>query len=278
MLRYPKKVTAHMGSSLDEWRICKEAIHRLLEKRGWRLLGISEDDLVSATLDDLHNEGCALGEASIKRCGARQYVVAFHRACRADGTQLQVEAFQCLGERLARIVLHKTGDEDQAKDCAQRALRIIYEKLDTCADPKCFFSWTRAIVLHELYQDLRQKRRHPQVSLDETPDFEGEEVVAGETNIGQSTVEAPENLFAEAEGDIAAKQLLQQVQQVLGESRQWQVVAEFYLNGRSYSEIAALLHTTTNNVYLIMHRAIQKLRSDSQLMQELRGFFDSDRS
>jgi len=266
-----------MGSSSDEWRICGEVIHRLLEERGWRLLGISEDDLVSATLDDLHNEGCALDEASIKRCGVRQYVVAFHRACRADGTRLQAEAFQYMGERLARIALHKTGDKDWAKDCAQRALKTIYEKLDTC-DPKRFFSWTRVIVLNEFYQDLRKMGRHPEEPLKGVLDSGDQEVGAEEVDIEQSTTETPEDLFAEIEDDVTAKHLIQHVQRVLGDSRQWRVVAEFYLNGRSYSEIAALLQMTTNNVYLMMHRAIQKLRSDSQLMQELRGFFDGDES
>jgi RNA polymerase sigma factor (sigma-70 family) len=215
-----------------------------------------------------------IDEASIKRCGARQYVVAFHRACRANGTQLQAEAFQCLGKRLARIALHKTGDEDWAKDCAQRALKTIYEKLDTC-DPQRFFSWTRVIVLNEFYQDLRKMGRHPEEPLEGAPDFGDQEVGAEEVDIEQSATETPEDLFAEVEDDITAKRLVQHIQRALGDSRQWQVVAEFYLNGRSYSEIAALLQMTTNNVCLMMHRAIRKLRSDGQLMRELEEFLGS---
>ncbi len=263
--------------SFDERRICQEIVRQLLKERGWRLIGISEDALVSATLDDLHTQQCVLESKAIERCAARQYVAAFYAACRADGTPLQAEAFQCLGKRLARIALYKTGDEDWARDCAQRALRIIYEKLATCADPRSFFSWTSSIVLNEVYQDLRAMQRHPEESLDEVPGS-GDETDIPETDARQSTIETPEDMFSQAENDVAARQLVEHVHIALGNSRQWQVVAEFYLNGRSYSEIAEMLHTTTNNVHLIMHRAIHKLRSDHQLMQELQGFLSGDDS
>ncbi len=262
-----------METPSSEWRLCQQVIHRLLEKRGWRLIGISEDALISATLDDFHSEECALTEVFIEKCAARQYVVAFYRACQADRTPIQAEAFQYLGERLARIALYKTGDEDWAKDCAQRALKNIYEKLDTCDDPRQFFSWTRQIVLNEFYQDLRQMGRYPEEPLNAETDSEGDETHAEETDVKQSIAETPEDMLSDTEDDLAAKQLVQRIHQVLGDSQQWRVVAEFYLNGRSYSEIAELLQTTPNNVYVIMHRAIQKLRSDSQLAQDLQGFF-----
>lgn len=248
-----------------------QIVRRLLEKRGWPLIGIGEQDLIAATRHDLDAD--LADERAIEKCAARQYVIAFYQACRADGTPAQAQAFQYLGERLTRIALCKTGDEDWATDCAQRALKIIYEKLSTC-DPRCFFSWTRQIVLNEFYQDLRQMHRHAEEPLDGDSDLAHYRPYAEEADVEQSTSETPEDLIADAETAVAVEQLVRRVNQVLGNSRHWQVVAEFYLNGRSYSEIAHKLQTTTGNVYLIMHRAIQKLRSNHRLMQELQGYLE----
>lgn len=257
----------------DEQRTCQEIVRCLLKARGWQLIGISEDDLISATLDDLHSQPYSLDAQSIERCAARQYVAAFYRACQAHGATIQAEAFQALGERLARIVLYKTGDEAWAFECAQRALVKIFEKLDTCADPKCFFSWTRTIVLNEYYQDARKQGRHPMISLDENSGSQ-DEPLAEETSGSAATIETPEDILANLEGDIAAQQLMRRIWQILGNSRYWQVIAEYYLNGRSYLEIATSLQTNPNNVYLLMHRAIEKLRRDEQLMRDLRDFFN----
>jgi RNA polymerase sigma factor (sigma-70 family) len=257
----------------DEQRTCQEVVRCLLKARGWRLIGISEDDLVSATLDDLHKQSGPVSVPIIERSAARQYVSAFYRACQTHGTAIQAEAFLTLGERLARIVLHKTGDEAWAIECAQRALVKIFEKLDTCADPKCFFSWTRTIVLNEYYQDLREQGRHPMISLDENSESQDEPLVE-ETSGYAATIETPEDMLSNLEGDIAAQQLMRRIWQILGNSRYWQVVAEYYLNGRSYLEIATSLQTSPNNVYLLMHRAVEKLRRDERLMRDLQDFFE----
>jgi RNA polymerase sigma factor (sigma-70 family) len=264
-----------MGTT-DERHLCQETVRRLLEKRSWQPIGISEETLVAATLDDLRAGQYALDEASIEKCAVRHYVAAFYHACRADGAPIQAEAFQRLGERLARIALYKTNDEDWAIECAQRALKIIYEKLDTCADPRRFFSWTRTIVLNEVYQDLRWLIQHPEESLNGDSDSQAEESPAEETDGQRPVGVATEDILADIEYDVAARQLVQRVQSVLGNSRQWQVIAEFYLNGHSYSEIAELLQIELGNVYVIMHRAIHKLRRDSQLNRDLREFFKDD--
>jgi RNA polymerase sigma factor (sigma-70 family) len=273
---HPDKRHIERMELTDERGICQETVRCLLTTRGWRLIGISEDDLISATLDDLHSlrsQQNALDAKSIERCAARQYVSAFYRACQANGTAIQAEAFQALGERLVRIILHKMGDEEWAIECAQRALVKIFEKLDTCNDPRSFFSWTRTIVLNEYRQDVRNQERHPTESLDDAPESQ-DESFNGETSDQVAITQTPEDILADLEGDIAAQQLVRRIRQILGDSRYWQVVSEYYLKGRSYPEIAKLLQTNPNNVYLLMHRAIEKLRRDEQLIRDLQGFFN----
>jgi RNA polymerase sigma factor (sigma-70 family) len=94
-----------------------------------------------------------------------------YQACRSDGTDAQIDAFQLLSGELYRIayaMLYQRADgEALAADCVQIALEKIYRNLDQCREPGQFRAWAAQITRRAVLDLLRRAEMRRTVALPE---------------------------------------------------------------------------------------------------------------
>jgi RNA polymerase sigma-70 factor (ECF subfamily) len=66
------------------------------------------------------------------------------------------------------MALRMLGDEDDAMDVVQETLIIIWEKIKRIKSPESFKTWMYRIVLNKCYDELRKRKRNPEMVADDT--------------------------------------------------------------------------------------------------------------
>ncbi len=66
------------------------------------------------------------------------------------------------------IALRMLGDEADAMDVVQESMITIWKKIKDVRSPENFKTWMYRIVLNKCYDELRKRKKNPEVVADET--------------------------------------------------------------------------------------------------------------
>lgn len=92
-----------------------------------------------------------------------------YAACRAEGSDAQIDAFAALWASLYRVayaIVASQPDADAlAADCTQAALIKIHRNLDQCHTPEAFLAWATRITRRVVIDELRRPQRARQATL-----------------------------------------------------------------------------------------------------------------
>jgi len=156
-------------------------------------------------------------------------------------------AFDLLVERYAVKVFHlaysMVGNETQAEDVAQDALLRVWKGLPGWHGDASLSSWIYTITRNTCLTELRRRGRHPSVSLD-SPEF-----TAAVDSVPALQCSDPESGL---ETDVS--EMLSQLPE-----KYRQVISLFYMEQRSYEEVAALLGLPLGTVKTFLYRAKKEL-------------------
>lgn len=154
---------------------------------------------------------------------------------REPAFELLVERFQ---GKVFRLALSYLGSRCDAEDLAQDAFVRVWRALPGYDGRASFSTWIYVITRNACLSELRRRRLRPTSPLDEA----AEPLPAG----------PPAGPASDARLDCVALLL------ALPENQR-QVVSLFYLEGRSYEQVAAMLGMPLNTVRSHLHRARRRL-------------------
>lgn len=154
----------------------------------------------------------------------------------------EVELFRVLVERyrheFGRYAVSLVGDEDSAQDAIQEAFIRAFDSLGSCRDPQRFKAWFFRILTNQCHNARSRRRR--EVALD--------------------GVDAParDRTDADVEQDELRRAIDAALDDLTPEQREAFVMK--HVDGRSYEEIAELLHTGIDALKMRVYRARDALR------------------
>jgi RNA polymerase sigma-70 factor (ECF subfamily) len=154
----------------------------------------------------------------------------------------ETELFRVLVERyrheFGRYAISLVGDEDSAQDAMQEAFIRAFDSLGSCRDPQRFKAWFFRILTNQCH-NVRSRRRR-EVSLD--------------------GFDAPARDRTDA--DVEQDELRRAIDAALGDltPEQREAFVMKHVDGRSYEEIAELLHTGVDALKMRVYRARDSLR------------------
>ncbi len=166
------------------------------------------------------------------------------------------EAFKILFDRYSSHLInfaHRSfHNREEAEDAAQEALLRVYRGKDRYDVSRPFRPWIFSIIARLVSNRLRDKQRHPQESLDWTPD-EASGIPFG--NIPDKTSPLPEK-------SAEQKQLVQTVKAALDELPENQRTAVLLVryHDMTYTEVAQAMNLSVPSIKSLLFRAHQQLR------------------
>ena len=150
------------------------------------------------------------------------------------------------------------GEPSTASDATQEAFISAYKAIRNFRGGN-FKAWLMRIVTNACYDELRRRKRQPQLSLDElTEDNESSPLLVSEA------IPKPESLQARRELVMAIEQCLQELPDV---QRTAAVLRD--VEGYNYREIADIMASSVGTVKSRISRARAKLRECLQGFEEL---------
>ena len=150
--------------------------------------------------------------------------------------------------RLYHSLIHVTGSSEDAKDVAQEAFILAFQKLNTFRGDSQFYSWLFRIALNASV-NFRRKNRSLGHSIEATKERIGSEPTDGHADT------APDQPLEQAERQQIVRTALAQMTE---EFRIPLVLAE--MEEMKYDEIAALLQCPIGTVRSRIHRGRAELR------------------
>lgn len=185
----------------------------------------------------------------------------YQQATSSDVTKVQ-KAFQELGAYLFKVARHVLNriefDDSIAEDCAQLALQDIWRSMREGKgpeDPQVFLAWAGHIVTRKCVDRIR----YLDIRRTESLDSDITEFITVMDPIGEVLL-----------NEKRANLLIRIRQHPLLSEQSKTVLIDGFFFEKTDEEIALALETTEGNVRLIRHRALSKLRSDSELLAEFR--------
>lgn len=263
-----------------------------LAQNDWQLLsypdlGVDLDTFagrVLTTAQTWHRtEGTAvLDDRYLTRATQHEYAKLLYTACGRKDTPAGQRAYQELWNRYSRIVRFKMADHADAQDVTQNGMKKIYEKLAQCHKPGSFLGWAYGIMLNEMRQYWRKQGRQPPIigwgsasqdSDDTTASLLPEERLDDtQLSILQTMTRllepSPEETVTQHETDQTLREL---IRRCVGHDTQSLVFHRLVLNGAEVSHLADFLHRAPSTIYVLRHRALQKLRRCPELLAMLQA-------
>jgi RNA polymerase sigma factor (sigma-70 family) len=135
------------------------------------------------------------------------------------------------------------GNETQAEDVAQEVLLRIWKGLPGYHGGASLSTWIYTITRNTCLMELKRRAQHPTISLDE-PDFA----------VAMELVPALQSSDPESGLETDVRQMLSQLPE-----KYRQVITLFYLEQKSYEEVAALLGVPLGTVKTFLYRAKKEL-------------------
>ena len=148
-------------------------------------------------------------------------------------------------DRLYNAVVHLLGDRTESEDVVQEAFVQAYLKLPTFQRKSAFYTWLYRIAFNHAVS--RRRRKHPQLSVDQTREQGGDEPM--------DPGEAPGDRLAREE---QSAQIRQAMSRLSDEHRAILVLRE--IEGCDYEAIAEILSLNIGTVRSRLHRARLQLR------------------
>jgi RNA polymerase sigma-70 factor (ECF subfamily) len=161
------------------------------------------------------------------------------------------EAFDELVERyqakVYNLAYRLLGDADEASDVSQEAFLRIYRGLQSFQGGSALTTWVYRIVHNLCLDEMKRKRRRPQIVADPTDSDDSSEPLIDRLS---DESDEPENQIL---GDERARAVRAAVHRLRGHHRD--VLVLYDLEGFSYNEIAEILHTNVGTIKSRLNRA-----------------------
>jgi RNA polymerase sigma-70 factor, ECF subfamily len=155
------------------------------------------------------------------------------------------------GGRLLSVARRLLGNDADAQDAVQDAFVRAFKAIHTFEGRAQLSTWLHRIVVNTALMKLRQRRRHPEESMDELlPDFRSD---------GHQAVASREWSDALLERKETAALVRDAITRLPDRYREVLVLRD--IEDRDTAETADLLGTTPNVIKVRLHRARQALRT-----------------
>ncbi len=156
--------------------------------------------------------------------------------------------------RLFNTLLHIVRSREEAEDVCQEAFVQAFVKLDTFGGRSAFYTWLYRIAFN--LSVSRQRRKRPEVSIDQLRERSGEEIQGGELEPAEQVLRSEQ-----------VRQVREAIGSLNDEYRAILVLRE--LEGCCYETIAEILDLPLGTVRSRLHRARLQLREQLEdLLQE----------
>ncbi len=238
---------------------CAAATRRVLANQGWALIGdwdafvaevraIAEESASQASLRPRPGD---TPRKRAERAVVRAYCPHLYAACREGHGPRADRAFDELGRYLHAVARTRTHDADAAESAAQRALEIIWRRLDDVREPWAFLGYARIVLVRELGA-LARADDTPRLITLRSDDVEEEGVSPADPRADE----------ARAEAETAAEDgpLRRAIRDCLRSVAQAETILRLFLDGESVTAVARALRTTPANVWVLKSRALARLR------------------
>lgn len=233
-----------------ENEIGRSTLETIIGRYGWRGQW-NEVELIGEIVENMeqrraHVRGKTLTQIA-ENAATFCYCQRWYAACRKDGALEQHEAFDALWKYIYRSTLYKVrGDEDIAQEVAQQVLLSIWRSLDKVREPGAFVAYVRQAIVWQIPKTMRSQAK-----------VEGEELVEDFPDSGA------EEMLEGAEEDMADVEEL--IRRCLPSKDRQAVILEYFLRGKSISDIAQSLGKKVGTISVLKLRAIEQLRSCTEL-------------
>lgn len=156
------------------------------------------------------------------------------------------EIYQIFSDKIYRFIFFRLPDENDAKDLLQDTFLNLWNYLTTKKDKQienlqAFIYKIAKNLIAGYYQQRKQK-----IDLDKVAYKIGEE---------------DESMIKEVDIEIRIKKVRQQLT-ILNNSQDREIIELKYLDELSHKEIAKILDKSEENVRVILHRAMKKLKEN----------------
>ena len=155
-------------------------------------------------------------------------------------------------DRLFASMLHVTGSPDEAEEVVQEAFIRAFMKLDTFQRNSQFFTWLYRIAFNTTLS--RRRRKRPRISLDQTHETSGLEVVDDGDAVDERMLR-----------DERVNLVRAAMRELTDEHRAILVLRE--MEEHSYETIAAVLEISIGTVRSRLSRARNALKLSLEAMQ-----------
>ena len=236
------------------YALCEATARRVLANQGWELVEVWPAFVaeVVAQVDELRGRpGDTLAKRA-ERAVTRAYCPRLLAACRAGGQQA-ARGFAELGRYLHAVARARCRDVDTARESTQRALEIVWRRLDDVREPWAFLGYARVILVHELDPRCRPQPSAPRLVALRPDDSEEPGIALAD----------PHADAAQAAVEQAAEEttLRAAIRACLRSRQQREVILRLFLDGESVLAVAEALGTTPQNVWVLKSRALARLRA-----------------
>ena len=151
--------------------------------------------------------------------------------------------------RLLNFVYRMIGDRERAEDLVQEAFLRVYRHLNRFDRSRKFSTWIYTIASNLAKNELRNRSRSPLVTLEQTRPQEDDDLRPIEF---EDTSSRPDDLYERRQLRALVDQT---VAQLSSHHREVFVLRE--LEGKSYEEIAEIMHCNLGTVKSRLNRARQ---------------------
>jgi len=253
----------------DKTRL-SEDIARILANRDWRLVGPEMNqaawdafiEQVVAFLPDDANLA-TITEIELDRAIIGAYCLKLHQACLDTDAARRDRAYSEIWRWVFPRVFSKIHSSQDALEVAQEVLIGIFQGIKRVDRPRGFLAWVNRITYYKLMDYYRRRRDNvdeseliEELDSDETDDLDA--IISFEA--------------MEIEIQEAMRDLIERLAQCMSKraKKQWEVFILLVFGQYSTLEVADMLKTTVNNVYVLFHRARENvLRNCSDLIDSL---------
>ncbi len=173
-------------------------------------------------------------------------LIAAHLAGDPDAFRQIVTRYQV---RLLNFVYRMIGDRERAEDLVQEAFLRVYRHLDRFDQSRKFSTWIYTIASNLAKNELRNRSRSPLVALEPGRSAEGED---GRPVEFEDESSRPDDLYERRNLRLLVDQAVARLSR---HHREVFVLRE--LEGKSYEEIAEIVHCNLGTVKSRLNRARQ---------------------